>query len=317
MKVLLLLGWLAAVASAHARVVAKLQVNGPVTNSTARIEVTGGPIIYIDPVQLTATTADADFILITHNHGDHQSLPDINRIRKPGTVIYSSAPGVPALITGLPGVTINAVAPGQKLVLGGVEVEAVPMYNLVKTGHPRAMNFVGYVLNLGGVRLYAAGDTERIPEMKNIAADIALLPLGQTFTMTPCRRRPTPRSTCGRAWRFPITMREARARSPTRARSPRCSMAACRCCRPPGRTFRDRSFRDDRNRGASGEHHGGAGGGATLSVQATGAGALRYQWRRNGVMLAGATNATLPITAAASANAGDYESLSPTTTARS
>lgn len=97
----------------HARVVGRLHVNGPVTNATAKIEVTGGPIIYVDPAVLPATTpADADFILITHSHGDHQELNSINRIRKAGTVIYSSPPGVPALTNALAGVTINPVIPG-------------------------------------------------------------------------------------------------------------------------------------------------------------------------------------------------------------
>ena len=67
--------------------------------------------------------------------------------------------------------------------LGTVEVETVPMYNVVKNNHPRAMNFVGYVVNVGGVRLYHGGDTERFPEMKTFSADVAMLPLGQTFTM--------------------------------------------------------------------------------------------------------------------------------------
>src|SRR5687767_5658787 len=142
MKVFLGLSALVLLAApASGRVVGRLHVNGPVTNATAKIEVTGGPVIYVDPVLLPATTpADADFILITHNHGDHQELASINRIRKPGTVIYSSPPGVPALTTALAGtgVTINAVTPGQKFTIRGVEVETVPMYNVVRNNHPRA-----------------------------------------------------------------------------------------------------------------------------------------------------------------------------------
>jgi L-ascorbate metabolism protein UlaG (beta-lactamase superfamily) len=173
---------------AAARVVGRLHVNGPLTNATAKIEVAGGPIIYVDPaVQPATAPADADFILLTHNHGDHQELASINRIRKPGTVIYSSPAGVPALTNNLAaaGVTINAVTPGQRFTIGGVEVETVPMYNVARPnpGHPRAMNYVGYVINVGGVRVYASGDTERIPEMRTFTADVALLPLGQTFTM--------------------------------------------------------------------------------------------------------------------------------------
>jgi L-ascorbate metabolism protein UlaG (beta-lactamase superfamily) len=60
---------------------------------------------------------------------------------------------------------------------------AVPMYNEAENNHPRALNYVGYVLNIGGVRVYHAGDTERFPEMKTFAADVVMLPLGQVFTM--------------------------------------------------------------------------------------------------------------------------------------
>lgn len=169
--------------TAQARVVGRVFAYAPAGQATVKIEVTGGPIIYIDPTGFTTSPADADFILLTHNHGDHQSNPVITRVRKTNTVIVSSPPGVPALQQGFPGTTILPVTPGQKLTLGGVEVETVPMYNIVKNGHPRVMNFVGYVVNVGGVRVYQAGDTERVPEMKTFAVDVAMLPLGQTFTM--------------------------------------------------------------------------------------------------------------------------------------
>ncbi len=298
----------AALQHAAARVVGRLHVNGPVTNATAKIEVTGGPIIYVDPVQLTATTADADFILITHNHGDHQSIADINRVRKASTVIYSSPPGVPTLMTNFPGVTINAVTPGQKFTIGGVEVETVPMYNVVRNNHPRAMNFVGYVMNIGGVRVYAAGDTERFPEMKTFSTDVALLPLGQTFTMLSVQD----------AADAAVDVR-ARIAIPYHYGRGEGTIA-------DATTFA--SLLNNRmqvllNTGTEGfpleisetvavtEHPASQtiapGTNATLGVQATGSGAVRYQWRRNGATIVGATNATLPVTAAAPANAGDYE----------
>jgi hypothetical protein len=167
-------------APAFARVVGRLYA---LTQATVKIEVTGGPIIYIDPTGINTTPADADFILLTHNHGDHQSTAVMTRLRKASTVFVSSPPGVPALQTAFAGATIHAVTPGTKLTLGGIEIETVPMYNVVKNNHPRAMNFVGYVLNIGGVRVDHAGDTERFPEMKTFSCDVAMLPLGQVFTM--------------------------------------------------------------------------------------------------------------------------------------
>ncbi|MBM3437493.1 MAG: MBL fold metallo-hydrolase, partial [Bacteroidetes bacterium] len=67
---------------------------------------------------------------------------------------------------------------------GNIPFEAVPAYNVVKTKfHPKSNKWLGYILELEGKKIYLAGDTERIPEMKAIACDIALLPLGQTYTM--------------------------------------------------------------------------------------------------------------------------------------
>lgn len=302
--------FLASVASA--RVVGRLYVNGPTTNATAKIVVEGGPIIYVDPAVLPATTpADADFILITHNHGDHQELASINRIRKPGTVIYSSPAGVPALMTNLAaaGVTINAVTPGQRFTIGGVEVETVPMYNLARPnpGHPRAMNFVGYVINVGGVRVYAAGDTERIPEMRTFTADVALLPLGQTFTML--RVQDAVDAALDVQARVAIPYHYGRGEGTLADGQFFTSSLADRMTtmvNTPAEGF----ALEVSETVAFAEHPASTtvapGANATLSVQATGTGALRYQWRRNGVALVSATAASLPIAAVSAANAGDY-----------
>ncbi len=297
---------------ASARVVGRLYVNGPVTNATVKIEVTGGPTIYVDPAVLPAgTPADADFILITHSHGDHQELASINRVRKPGTVIYSSPPGVPALMTNLAaaGVPINAVTPGQRFTIGGVEVETVPMYNVARPnpGHPRAMNFVGYVINVGGVRVYASGDTERIPEMKTFSVDVALLPLGQGFTMLRVQdavdaaldlkaRIAIPyhygrgEGTIADGQFFTSTLAD---RMTTMMATPAGGFALEI---PDTVAIADHPASQTVAPGAA----------ATLSVQATGVGALSYQWRRNGAIVAGASGATLAIPAAAAAQAGDY-----------
>lgn len=303
---------LIAISSASARVVGRLHVNGPVTNATAKIEVTGGPVIYVDPAQIPATTAaDADFILITHNHGDHQELASINRIRKPGTVIYSSPAGVPALTTNLAaaGVTINAVTPGQRFTIGGVEVETVPMYNLVRPnpGHPRVMNYVGYVLNVGGVRVYASGDTERIPEMKTFSVDVALLPLGQGFTMI--RAQDAVDAALDLQARVAIPYHYGRGEGTIADGQFFTSTLADRMTTMMN-TGTEGFALEISETVAFTEHPASQtvlpGSSATLSVQAAGSGPLRYQWRRNGVALVGATAATLPIAAATAANAGDY-----------
>jgi L-ascorbate metabolism protein UlaG (beta-lactamase superfamily) len=77
------------------------------------------------------------------------------------------------------------IEPGQRIDLGnGVIVEAYPAYNVDKDFHPKANGWVGYVVEVGGRRVYIAGDTDRIPEMKGIRCDVAFLPVGGTYTMT-------------------------------------------------------------------------------------------------------------------------------------
>jgi len=140
--------------------------------STLRIEL-GGVVVWIDPVNVSTTEA-ADLILITHDHGDHYSKADIQKLSGPSTriLVGFDAPGA------------TRIEPGQSERLGNLLVEAVPAYNVVKTKfHPKSARYCGFILSAEGVRIYVAGDTERIPEMKTISCDIVFLPLGQTFTM--------------------------------------------------------------------------------------------------------------------------------------
>lgn len=143
----------------------------------ASFRIEDGVVLYIDPWKL-AQALPADIILITHGHHDHLSKEDIARISKPGTVIV--APG--ACRGQLKG-DVRAVKPGDSLQIGEVSVEAVPSYNTNKPNHPRSANNVGYIVSVGGRRIYHAGDTDLIPEMSSIRCDVALLPIGGAYTM--------------------------------------------------------------------------------------------------------------------------------------
>ena len=130
--------------------------------------------IYIDPYQLKKEDK-ADIILITHNHSDHYCEKDIAKLAAKNQVIIA-----PFYTKG----KNMLLLPGKSTMVKGIKIEAVPAYNIVKTKfHPKSSNFVGYILTINNVRIYHAGDTEKIPEMKNIKCDIAFLPLGQTYTM--------------------------------------------------------------------------------------------------------------------------------------
>lgn len=302
--VLLSAALLALSGSASARVVGRLYA---LTQATVKIEVTGGPVIYIDPTGITTTPADADFIFLTHNHGDHQSTASMNRLRKPSTVFISSPPGVPALMTAFPGATIHAVTPGDKLTLGGITADMVPMYNVVRNNHLRAMNFVGYVLNIGGVRVYHAGDTERFPEMKTFTTDVAMLPLGQTFTMINVQDAVDAALDVKARIAIPIHWGNAEG---TRADAEffvaQLSSRMTTMVNTPAEGF----ILEVPDTVVLAEHPASQtvapGGSVTLTVQATGVGALSYQWRRNSVVVSGASTASLAFTPATLANAGDY-----------
>jgi L-ascorbate metabolism protein UlaG (beta-lactamase superfamily) len=134
-------------------------------------------VIYIDPWKLD-DGEPADIILITHGHRDHFSPPDLDKIRKRDTVLIS----VEDVCTSLKS-DVRTVKAGDKLTVKGVEIEVVPAYNLARQYHPRAKGGVGYILQAQGRCIYHAGDTDVIPEMAHITADVALLPAGGTYTM--------------------------------------------------------------------------------------------------------------------------------------
>ncbi|MCS7138655.1 MAG: MBL fold metallo-hydrolase [Crenarchaeota archaeon] len=139
-----------------------------------------GKTIYIDPYKIKGGPI-ADIILITHNHFDHFSVEDIKKISSPNTVIIGPKE-CEAKFRAL-SMEHKIVKPGTSLDVSGVKIETVPSYNVSKSFHPKLEGKVGFVITLSGVKIYHAGDTDRIPEMVNIKPDVSLLPVGGTYTM--------------------------------------------------------------------------------------------------------------------------------------
>jgi L-ascorbate metabolism protein UlaG (beta-lactamase superfamily) len=137
-----------------------------------------GLVVYTDPYVIPTRPKAADIVLITHDHYDHCDAGKIGRLKKASTVIVATPRAAPQLSG-----DVQTMSPGDKRTFKGIEVKAVHAYNPAKPYHPKGEG-MGFVFKLGGVTIYLAGDTEYIPEMRSLGhIDVALLPIGGTFTM--------------------------------------------------------------------------------------------------------------------------------------
>jgi len=148
----------------------------------------GGKVIYNDPVGQYGDFSGlpkADVVLAAHEHGDHFELETIKKISKTGTKVVMTPLCAPSLAGGV------VLKNGESATVEGFRIEAVPAYNLVHMRspgmpyHPKGVGN-GYVITFGDKRVYIAGDTENIPEMRALGRiDVAFLPMNLPYTMTP------------------------------------------------------------------------------------------------------------------------------------
>lgn len=189
----LLMGVLLATALTQVPVTDRVPASGgeilvtPMAHASLQIE-QGGKVIHVDPVLRGAdysAAKPADLVLVTDIHGDHLDPDAVAKVRKPGAPVV-----VPAEASAkIPDSTV--MANGERRTIAAISIEAVPMYNLGRGPAPGQLFHTkgrgnGYVLELGGKRVYVAGDTECVPEIRNLKAiDMAFLPMNLPFTMTP------------------------------------------------------------------------------------------------------------------------------------
>ena len=152
-------------------------------HNSIRIESEKG-MIYVDPFKMDDAPADAAYVLITHDHYDHFSPEDIEKTACGDTVLVvpEKMAGKAEALSGLVSEIIT-VLPGKKYAIGGLNIETVPMYNILKPFHPKGAGWTGYVVETYGKRIYIAGDIDAIKEAEAVKCDIALVPAGGFYTM--------------------------------------------------------------------------------------------------------------------------------------
>ena len=146
------------------------------------IKIKGSKIIYIDPYKIEESCNDADYIFCTHSHYDHFSSEDIIKIMKKSTtiIIVKDAKLEAEKLTN----NVMIVEPNNEYKIDDISFKTTYAYNENKQFHPKENGWVGFIINLDGIEYFIAGDTDNIPEIRNIKCDVALLPVGGTYTMT-------------------------------------------------------------------------------------------------------------------------------------
>ena len=148
------------------------------------IKINKEKVIYIDPFKIEKNYNDADIVFITHDHYDHYSEEDIDKVINENTIIIIPEELLTKLLRkGINKNAIITVEPNEKYMVQGIKFETIPAYNTNKTFHPKENGWVGYIIEIKGVRYYIAGDTDITEENRRVKCDVAFVPVGGTYTM--------------------------------------------------------------------------------------------------------------------------------------
>ncbi len=143
----------------------------------ACVKISGTKTVYFDPYNITQND-EADFIFITHDHFDHYSPVNIEKLIGENTLVIG-----PACVTDWIDYEKKTVKAGDKLNLDGLKIKVVPSYTIKHQNHEKSKGYVGYVLTMDDVTYYIPGDSDLIPEMKKIKTDVAFLPVCGKYMM--------------------------------------------------------------------------------------------------------------------------------------
>jgi L-ascorbate metabolism protein UlaG (beta-lactamase superfamily) len=160
-----------------------MEISNISVNTQNSIRIESKKIIYADPLDIGHESHDADYIFITHDHYDHLSVPDILKIMNDNTVLVVPAPIEARISKSTPVKNLICVEPGKRYETEDILFETVAAYNRIKPFHPKRSGWVGYIINTDDTRIYIAGDTDATKEAENVRCDIAMVPIGGTYTM--------------------------------------------------------------------------------------------------------------------------------------
>lgn len=159
----------------------------PVSHASMVLDTDNG-VVYVDPVggaEKYNALPKADMIFITHEHGDHLNVETLQALIGDDTRLLTN----PAVLAKLPAELAEkaiAIGNGDSADMNGIQVEAIAAYNLSEERlkyHPKGRDN-GYVLTIDGSRIYIAGDTEAVPEMRELSdIDVAFVPMNLPYTM--------------------------------------------------------------------------------------------------------------------------------------
>lgn len=141
----------------------------------------GSQVVYIDPWDVPASDPKADVIFITHAHFDHFQPEQITALSTQETVILAPTDCAEQLSG-----NVRGIKPGESGEVNGIAYSTIPSYNIAPERlelHPRDNNWLGWILAIGSSTAYLAGDTDHVPEMNDVKADVAFVPIGGTYTM--------------------------------------------------------------------------------------------------------------------------------------
>lgn len=159
-------------------------MNNFFVNTRSSIKITGSKTIYFDPLEIEGAPHDADLIFVTHEHYDHFSPDDIQKVLKADTQLIVPSTMLKKIIKQkFPVQNIYGMLPMESANYDGIMCQGIPAYNTNKLFHPKRNNWLGYLVELDGKTYYAMGDTDDTPEARNVDAAVVFIPIGGKYTM--------------------------------------------------------------------------------------------------------------------------------------